>query len=64
LLKEAAPEVTRIAVLWDIHNPASESAVRATEEAARSLGLQLHLLEVQGPYDLTLRWLGTWRDET
>jgi putative ABC transport system substrate-binding protein len=51
LLKEAAPEVTRIAVLWDIHNPASESAVRATEEAARSLGLQLHLLEVQGPYD-------------
>ena len=51
LFKEAAPEVTRIAVLWDIHNPTSASAVRATEAAARSLGLQLHLLEVQGPYD-------------
>jgi putative ABC transport system substrate-binding protein len=51
LLKEAVPRVTRIAVLWDIHNPASASAVRAMEEPARSLGLQLHLLEVQGPHD-------------
>ena len=51
LLKEAVPRVTRIAVLWDIHNPASASAVRAMEEPARSLGLQLHLLEVQGPKD-------------
>jgi putative ABC transport system substrate-binding protein len=51
LLKETVPGVTRVAVLWDIHNPASASAVRATEEAARSLGLQLHLLEVQGPHD-------------
>jgi len=51
LLKEAVPGVTRIAVLWDSHNPASASAVRATQEAARSLGVQLHLLEVQGPED-------------
>jgi putative ABC transport system substrate-binding protein len=51
LLKEAVPGVTRVAVLWDTHNPASASAVRATEEAAQSLGLQLHLLEVQGPHD-------------
>jgi putative ABC transport system substrate-binding protein len=51
LLKEAIPGVTRIAVLWDSHNPASASAVRATQEAAQSLGVQLHLLEVQGPED-------------
>jgi putative ABC transport system substrate-binding protein len=51
LLKEAVPEVTRIAVLWDVHNPASASAVRETQEAAQSLGVQLHLLEVQGPED-------------
>ena len=51
LLKEAIPGVTRIAVLWDSHNPASASAVRATQEAARSLGVQLLLLEVQGPED-------------
>ena len=51
LLKEAVPGATRIAVLWDIGNPASASSVRAMEEPARSLGLQLHLLEVQGPKD-------------
>jgi putative ABC transport system substrate-binding protein len=51
LLKEAVPGVTRIAVLWDVHNPASASAVRATQKAAQSLGVQLHLLEVQGPED-------------
>jgi putative ABC transport system substrate-binding protein len=51
LLKEAVPWVTRIAVLWDVHNPASASAVRATQEAAQSLGVQLHLLEVHGPED-------------
>jgi ABC-type uncharacterized transport system substrate-binding protein len=51
LLQEAVPRVTRIAVLWDRHNPAAASAVRALEEPARSLGVQLHLLEVQGLQD-------------
>jgi len=51
LLTEAVPGVTRVAVLWDSHFPASPSAVRAAEEAARALGLQVQLLEVQGPDD-------------
>jgi putative tryptophan/tyrosine transport system substrate-binding protein len=51
LLTEAVPGVTRVAVLWDSHFPASPSAVRAVEEAARALGVQIHLLEVQGPED-------------
>jgi ABC-type uncharacterized transport system substrate-binding protein len=51
LLTEAVPGVTRVAVLWDSHFPASPSAVRAAEEAARALGVQIHLLEVQGPED-------------
>src|SRR5262245_12328824 len=51
LLTEAVPGVTRVAVLWDRHFPASPSAVRATEEAARALGIQVQLLEVQGPED-------------
>lgn len=51
LLKEAVPGGTRVAVLWDSHNPASANAVRGTEEAAQSLGLQVHLLEVQGPHN-------------
>ena len=51
LLTAAVPGVTRVAVLWDSHFPASPSAVRAVEEAARALGVQIHLLEVQGPDD-------------
>jgi len=51
LLTAAVPGVTRVAVLWDSHFPASPSAVRAVEEAARALGVQIHLLEVQGPED-------------
>jgi putative ABC transport system substrate-binding protein len=51
LLQEAVPRVTRLAVLWDSHNPAAASAVQALEEPARSLGVQLHLLEVQGLQD-------------
>ena len=51
LLKEAVPGATRIAVLWDSSNPASASGVRALAEPARALGVQLHLLEVQGPKD-------------
>jgi putative ABC transport system substrate-binding protein len=39
LLKEAVPGITQVAVLWDSHNPASANAVRATQEAARSLGV-------------------------
>jgi putative ABC transport system substrate-binding protein len=47
LLKEAVPTATRVAVLF---NPASISAVhqwREMEGAARSLGMQLHALEVR-----------------
>jgi ABC-type uncharacterized transport system substrate-binding protein len=51
LLTEAVPGVTRVAVLWDSHFPASPSAVRAVEEAARALGVQVQRLEVQGPED-------------
>src|SRR5712691_5239450 len=51
LLKEVVPGVTRVALLWDRHNPASAGAVRATEEAARAVELQIHLVDVQGPQD-------------
>ena len=49
LLKEALPTVTRVAVLWD---DASADQRRTAEAAARSLGVQLQLLEVhQPPYE-------------
>jgi putative ABC transport system substrate-binding protein len=51
LLKEALPGVSRVAVLWDATSTSAE--VRTTEAAARSLGLQLHLLEVRGPSEFS-----------
>ena len=49
LLKEALPTVTRVAVLWD---DASADQRRAAEAAARTLGMQLQLLELrQPPYE-------------
>jgi putative ABC transport system substrate-binding protein len=48
LLKEAVPQVSRVAVLWD---PTTASILRPivqeTEHAARAVGFQLHLLEAR-----------------
>ena len=46
LLKEALPQVTRVAVLY-IDTP-SGTMVRETERTAQALGLHLHLLDVRG----------------
>ncbi len=50
LLKEAIPRISRVAILWD-GTPTGLSPRRAVEDAARSLGLRLQLLEVRGPQD-------------
>ena len=49
LLREAIPEVSRVAVLWDSVRP---NAVKAVERVAPSLGLILQVLEVRGEQDL------------
>ena len=50
LLKQMLPKVSRVAALWD---PATgPSQVRAIEAVARSLAVQLQVLEVRGPNDL------------
>jgi putative ABC transport system substrate-binding protein len=49
LLREAVPEVTRVAALWDAAmNPAP---LRTTEGVARAVGIPLHILEVRGPHE-------------
>ena len=49
LLREAVPEVTRVAALWDAAmNPAP---LRATEVVAQSLGVPLHILAVRSPHE-------------
>ena len=49
LLKEAIPRIARVAVLWD---PSMNTVpLRATEVAARSLGLHLQIVEARRPSD-------------
>jgi len=52
LLKEALPRLTRVGVLRSPIDPSGAAQVKATETAARSLGVQLQVLDVRGPQDL------------
>ena len=51
LLKEAVPKVRRIAVLSNPDSPAQPLTISNIKSAARSLGLQLLLLEARAPGD-------------
>ena len=51
LLKETFPRVSRAALLWDAW-PGSAEMVRASETAARALGIHLRTLRVGRPDDL------------
>jgi ABC-type uncharacterized transport system substrate-binding protein len=49
LLKETVPKVRRVAILWNPANLVNRLAIREVNVAARSLGVQLQLLEARGP---------------
>ena len=49
ILKEALPDVSRVAVFWDAF---SRSQLSEVQRAAQSLGVRLQLIEVRGPQDL------------
>ena len=49
LLKETVPKIRRMAILSNAANPIQPLAIRDLNVAARSLGVQLQLLEVRGP---------------
>jgi putative ABC transport system substrate-binding protein len=51
LLKEAVPQLTRLAVLWEATGGGAR-AVRAVEDAAQTLGIEVHAWEVREPHDL------------
>ena len=51
LLKEVVPRVRRVAVLSNPASPARPLTISNVKDAARSLGLQLQLLEARGPGD-------------
>ena len=46
LLKETVPKISRVAVLWNPHDPSSAQQWKESQVAARELGLQLHSMEV------------------
>ena len=52
LLKEVAPRVTLVAVIWNPTDPPAADSLRETEAAARSLGLKLHAIEARSPAEL------------
>ena len=52
LLKEAVPGLSRVAVLWDPTHPTATLQLREAEVAARSLKVQLQVLEARAPGDL------------
>ena len=49
LLKETVPKIRRVAILSNPTNAYHQLAIREADGAARSLGVQLQLLEAQGP---------------
>jgi putative tryptophan/tyrosine transport system substrate-binding protein len=51
LLKEAFPQVSRVAVLSDPKRPGHEVRFKRMEVAARALGVQLQSVAVRRPYD-------------
>ena len=52
VLKEAVPRVGRVGVLLKRDNPANKPVLRAMEDAAQTLKLQLQPIEVRDPADL------------
>ncbi len=50
-LKEAIPNIARVAILWNPANPAEATAFGEAQTAARAAGLQLQSLQVRVPGD-------------
>jgi putative ABC transport system substrate-binding protein len=53
MLKEIAPETTRVGVLWNPRNPGNARALKVLDDAARRLGVQLHPQQVAEPAGLS-----------
>jgi ABC-type uncharacterized transport system substrate-binding protein len=52
LLREAVPNVSRIAVLWDPTEPGRRKEVSVIEDASRASGVQLRLFEARSPQEI------------
>jgi putative ABC transport system substrate-binding protein len=52
LLKEAIPTLSRIAVVWNPSNPIHGPAVKRIEATAKTSGMDVQLIKLQGPADV------------
>jgi putative ABC transport system substrate-binding protein len=59
MLKETVPKVSRVAVLFNPANPGAALYRKEAEVAARSLGVELHFVEVKRPNELASVLSGT-----
>ena len=62
LLKEAAPQVSRLAYLWNPANPSNASSLRTMQELAPTLGLTLQSVEIREPKDIDAAFGAIIRD--
>jgi putative ABC transport system substrate-binding protein len=62
LLKEVIPRLSRVALLCNPSNPRSDLGMRETEVVAQSVGVQLHVAEVQDRDDLERAFAALKRD--
>ncbi|HEX5606022.1 MAG TPA: ABC transporter substrate-binding protein [Candidatus Binatia bacterium] len=52
LLKEAFPDLTRVACLWSPREDPSTTAFKETERAAKAISIQLHSIELRNAADI------------
>ena len=64
LLKEAAPHIKRVSVIYNPLNPISEPAVVAIESAAKTLKIRMQRLEVRVPADFDAAFSMMTRQKT
>ncbi len=62
LLKEAVPGISRVAVLLDPTHPTAALQLREADVAARSLKVQLHVLEARAPSDFAAAFSAMTKD--
>jgi len=52
LLRETIPGLVRVALIWDLSGAGSSSLIESSRTTARSLGLDLQIIEARQPTDL------------
>src|SRR5262245_24388901 len=63
VLREAVPSVSRVAVLWNPANPGGTPQLREAEAAARTLKMQLQVLEARGPKEIDSAFLAMTKEK-